>query len=98
MLRIAFEGPARDDIVEIEQWGAERSNTTIADAYVARIYDKIDRRRTFPRRGSARPEFGEGVMTLSFERRLLILYRADDDLVRVLRVIASKRDLRALTL
>lgn len=89
---------AEADLLHIAMWIAEHAGAEIALGYVDRVRTRTDRLQDFPYRGVAKPEFGDGVRSLSFERSLLILYRVEDAAVRVLRVVSAERDLRGLAL
>ncbi|URW76059.1 type II toxin-antitoxin system RelE/ParE family toxin [Sphingomonas donggukensis] len=69
-----------------------------ADAYDRRIRAKIATLADFPNRGTDRSVFGKGYRSITFERRQIIFYRIDDDIVTIARVLSADRDLRGFTL
>lgn len=72
------------------------AGAAVADAYDARIRAKITTLAMFPNRGTDRSVLGDGYRSITFERRLLILYRVEPDVVTVIRVLSAERDLRDL--
>jgi toxin ParE1/3/4 len=96
--RIIVTPAAEADLAAIAAWIAGQADVTTALSYVDRVQARIMRLRDFPKRGKARPEFGNGMRSLSFERRLLILYRIDEDGVRIVRIVGAARDLSSKTL
>lgn len=87
---------AVEDMVALDGWIVAEARQEVADAYLERVYARIAKLRDFPFRGTPREDLGQGVRSLSFERRLIIAYLVIDDLVLILRVAGSQRDLSAL--
>ncbi len=94
MARLSFSSRAREDLLEIWRYIAERSPRA-AD----RMFDLIEARcqglREHPQLGPARPDIGEGARALAVER-WLILYRQIEGGVQVVRVVDGARDLGAI--
>ncbi len=91
--RVALTPAARDDLIAIRDWIAvEAQSYEVADAYVNRIKARIGTLSDFPGRGSPRMDLGPDFRSIAFERRRTIIYRIDDDVVRVLRVLDGARD------
>lgn len=97
-LPVRFAEPAIDDMIALHLWVETRAGIAVADDYQARLEDHCAKLCDFPRRGSPRPELGKGIRSLTFERRISILYRVDDDHVRILRLMGAVTDMRALSL
>ena len=74
------------------RWIAARAGTTIAESYVARVEAACYRLGTFPNRGTPRFETLDGLRTITFERRIIVAYRVDDEAVHILRLIPAARD------
>jgi len=70
----------------------ETAGRETAAGYVRRIVARCDRLADFPSRGTRRDDLAPGIRTISFERRLLIVYRSVNDEVTVLRVLHGARD------
>lgn len=92
--RVALTPAARDDLIGIRDWIAvEAQSYEVADAYVNRIKARIGSLADFPRRGSPRLDLGPNFRSIAFERRRTIIYRVEDEIVRILRVVDASRDL-----
>ena len=89
---------AEIDIEQIAAWIVERADVDTALSYVARIRARIATLVDFPNRGSNRPEFGDGIRSIAFEGRYLILYRVVGDRVLVTRIVAGAQDLSGIAL
>ena len=70
----------------------------VADAYDARVRAKIATLVNFPNRGTDRSVLGEGYRSITFERRLIIVYRVESEVAAVIRVLSAEHDLHGLTL
>jgi toxin ParE1/3/4 len=84
---------AIEDLIALHQWVSAEADTPTADSYLARIEERIAALADFPHRGSPRDDLIAGLRTLTFERRLLIAYSVDGQVVTVQRVINALRDL-----
>ena len=92
--RVALSRPAMDDLVAVHRWIAAEAGEAIADGYIDRIEKCCAGLEQFPDRGTPRPEMGQGVRSLSFERTMMIFYRTAEDVVTILRVLHGARELR----
>lgn len=97
-VRVRVLRQAAEDLDAISIYVESEAGSAIADAYDSRIRAKIATLASFPNRGTQRPEFGAGVLSITFEGRILILYRVERDHVAVARVLSAQRDLSDLTL
>ncbi len=95
---VVIRPSAERDLRQIARWIAERADTDVAIAYVARIRQRIARLEIYPDRFPRRSEFGTDIRGMAFERRLLVLYRVSGDAVIVTRVIGGAQDLSDLAL
>ncbi|WP_323809482.1 type II toxin-antitoxin system RelE/ParE family toxin [Sphingobium baderi] len=84
---------AIEDLIALHQWVSAEADIPTADGYLARIEERIAALADFPHRGSPRDDLIAGLRTLTFERRLLIAYSVDGQVVTVQRVINALRDL-----
>jgi len=89
--RITFHALAADDLDRIDDFIAQDSPER-AIAFVRRIRKHCLSLATMPERGPARDDLAPGVRTLSFERRVTIIYRIEGELVRILRVLYAGQD------
>lgn len=87
---------ATHDLISIEDWLVERAGAEIAANYIDRIVAQIRALDVFPNRGTPRNDLKPDVRSLGFERRITILYAVQHDVVQILRVIHTTRDLAGL--
>ena len=90
---VRFSPEALDDLFAIYRYVAEAAGTDIADGYDARLREACLTLAEFPKRATPRDDLAEGLRTLPFERRALIAFRIEGDLVRIVRVLHRGRDL-----
>lgn len=90
--RVEITENAIDDLKERLGWIEEKAGGAVAEAYDARIRARIYSLAHFPNRGSPRDSLKPGIRSLSFERRLIIYYDIEADVVRVLRVVHAAQD------
>ena len=91
---VIWQPEARSDLYAISDWIAERAGIDTALAYAARIEAFVARLEHFPNRGTARVSMPKGVRTVTFERRVIVAYRVEGSLVRILSLIGTARDFR----
>ena len=70
----------------------------MAGEYVRRVHAACMALELFPGRGALRPELGEHVRLLGFERRVSIAYCVDGDIVEILGVFYAGRQILKSTL
>ena len=90
---IVISPQARDDLFSIYMWVAEAAGFNIADAYDARLRGACLALSDFPGRGAPRDDLGPGIRTIVFERKAVIAYRAESDIVEILAISHRGRDL-----
>ena len=94
MGKLLFAPAARDDLVDIFDY-ISRDKPAAAANWIDTIEEKCRLIATKPKFGESRPEFGEGIRS-SVLGRYVIFYRAIQDGIEVVRVIAGDRDRRNL--
>lgn len=94
--KVIWRPQARTDLLALYDWLAEVANPEVAFSYTSRIGDACAELATFPGRGSPRPDLADGVRTTAFQRRVIIAYLADEDVVTILRIISGARDMDRL--
>lgn len=87
---------AIEDLIALHHWVSTEADIPTADGYLARVEERIAALANFPHRGSPRDDLVAGLRTLTFERRLLIAYNVDGNVVTALRIINAFRDLAPL--
>jgi len=89
---VRFTRQAREDLLDLWSYIAERSSEATAD----KVYDRIEQGcqilKQNPQIGRARPEIAEDARALVIDH-WLALYRLTDDGVQIVRIIAGVRDL-----
>jgi toxin ParE1/3/4 len=91
-LPLRFASEAREDVQDLliytqEQWGIHQRRV-----YREALNEAFRSLRANPYLGKARPDLDASVRSLVVEQHL-ILYRVEDDAVRVLRVVHQRRDI-----
>src|SRR5262245_61278810 len=95
MGRCSLTDAAKSDIREITSYIRER-NPTAARTVRQELQSTMRRLADFPGMGHVRPEFGEDDVRVWALYSYLIIYRACQKLLEVLRVVQGARDLRDL--
>lgn len=91
MAEVFLSRKAYADLAEIESYGASRFGEAAAAAYQSTFDHAFARLATYPHSGEARPEFGTGLRCLICGRHR-ILYRIEDGVVQIVRVMHHSRD------
>lgn len=94
--RIVLAPLAEDDLAQLRSWIVKEAGREVARSYLERVERKLDTLAAFPNRGTPRPDAGSGIRSIPFERRRVIFYRVDADIVTILRVLDGARDLARL--
>ena len=89
---IAWRPNARDDLVDLYDWIAERADGATAFEYTAKIEQFVTGLSEFPERGTPRDDLVIGMRTLAYRRRTVIAYRVRANQVEVLRIIRTGQD------
>jgi len=92
---VRFRPKAAADLDALYDYIAEHGSPFIALGYIDRLEKACLSLRDFPYRGTPRDDLGDGVRTLTFERRVVIAYRVEEEAVRILRVVYAGRDIEA---
>lgn len=92
--RIKFSSAARNDLAEIDDYGATRFGDEIAAGYARGFLEVFALLREYPLAGRHRPELREGTRCKR-HRSHLIFYRVAGDTVFVQRILHHSQDLPA---
>ncbi|MDR6816681.1 toxin ParE1/3/4 [Neorhizobium sp. 2083] len=92
---VVYSSRARDDMLDIWSWIADKSGLAMADAVVRRIDARILRLADHPEMGPGRSDIAQSARMLVIER-WLALYAIVDDTVRIVRIIDGSADLRRI--
>ena len=85
------------DIESIYLYVLEQSqNAAVAAGFTDRIVERVERIGDAPRGGAPRPDLGDGIRLVPFERSAVIVYRVIDETVEVVNVFYGGRDYAAL--
>jgi len=88
---IILSGAARNDLVEIGEYGEAQFGWGAADAYQDDIEHSFDRLANYPLSGEAKEAWGRGIRCLVCNRHRII-YRVSSDAVQILRIMHHSRD------
>lgn len=94
---VSISEQALDDLFNLHRWVAEQAGVAVADAYQDRIDARLRSLREFPERGTPREDLGQGIRSIPFERRIVILYRVSGNIVSVLRIPGGAQNLGTLS-
>ncbi|MCJ9753588.1 type II toxin-antitoxin system RelE/ParE family toxin [Neorhizobium sp. BETTINA12A] len=89
---VVYSSRARDDMLDIWSWIADKSGVAMADAVAERLEARISRLSDHPEMGPGRPDIAQSARMLVVER-WLALYAIADDTVRVVRIVDGAADL-----
>jgi toxin ParE1/3/4 len=95
--QVEFLDSAADDMVALHLWVETETDPTTADAYLDRLRTRCIKLAEFPHRGTPRDDLSPGARSLSFERRILIFYRVKDEMVQIMHVVSTAREIASLT-
>jgi toxin ParE1/3/4 len=94
--RVVFSPEARDDLLRLYLFIAERSGEARALGYVERVEVWCRGLAMFPERGRRRDDLLPGLRVAGFERRVAIAFHIAPGLVTLDRILYGGRDLDAL--
>ena len=90
---VVFAPEARDDLLELYDYVAERAGAARAHAYTGRIISYCLGLAMFPERGTRREDLRSGLRIIGFERRVTIAFHVAANRITVDRVLYGGRDL-----
>lgn len=89
--RITFAESAVADLEAIRAWYAEQDVPAVGDRLVQELMTKVERLARFPEGGRVVPEFDVPRLREIIHPPFRIVYRLDDDRVRIVRAGCSAR-------
>lgn len=96
--RVIYEPEAQNDLLEIYDYIAGRSDPLTALHYIERIEAGCDALAVFPLRGSSVADVRKGLRIVGFERRISIAFSIVGEAVKIVRILYGGRDLSAIDL
>jgi toxin ParE1/3/4 len=93
---ISFRPVARDDLISLYNYIADRAGLQVAESYVARIEEACASLEHSPLRGPRRDDIHPGLRSIGFERRATILFRVRGTKVVIVRIFYGGRDYEGL--
>ena len=91
---VSFAASAVEDLEAIRAWYAEQQIPEVGERLLREVIAQVQRPADFPESGRAVPEFGLAQLREVIHPPFRIVYRLDDDRVRVVRVWRSERLLK----
>lgn len=85
-LDVRFDPHAERDLDAIGEFIAKDSPAN-AVRFLDRVEEFCQNLAEFPEKGRARPDIAPGIRSYSFERRVLLAYRVEDDHLVILRIL-----------
>jgi plasmid stabilization system protein ParE len=89
--RVTFAASAVADLEAIRQWYTDQSVPTVGESLVREIVAQVERLAEFPESGRVVPEFDTPRLREVIHPPFRIVYRLDEERVRVVRVWRSSR-------
>ena len=92
--RISFAASAVEDLETIRSWYAEQQVPDVGERLLGEVISQVERLAEFPESGRVVPEFGLAKLREVIHSPFRIVYRIDEDRVRIVRVWRCERLLR----
>ncbi len=92
--KITFAVSAVKDLEDIRQWYADQHVPDVGESLLREVVDHVERLVDFPQSGRIVPEFGVTQLREIIQPPFRIVYRLDNDRVRVVRIWRSERQLK----
>ena len=89
--RVSFALAAVTDLERIRDWYAGQQVPEVGDRFVREIVEHVEYLADFPEGGRVVPEFGLSQLREVVHPPFRIVYRLDDERVRVVRIWRSER-------
>lgn len=85
--RVVWHPRARDHLISLYDWIADRADPDTALAYTAAIEAHVAKLADFPDRGTPRDDIAPGLRTTPYRRRTVIAYRVGKAEVEILALV-----------
>lgn len=92
--KITFAASAVKDLEGILQWYKDQHVPDVGERLLREVIDHVERLADFPQSGRIVPEFGVTHLREIIHLPFRIVYRLDEDRVRIVRVWRSERQLK----
>jgi len=92
--KISFAVSAVEDLEAIREWYVDQRVPAVGESQLREVISEVERLASFPESGRIVPELGIPQLREIIHPPFRIVYRLDDDRVRVVRVWRSERQLR----
>jgi plasmid stabilization system protein ParE len=92
--RISFAESAVGDLEAMRAWYAERHVPDVGERLLREVISQVERLADYPESGRVVPEFELAQLREIIHPPFRIVYRLDDDRVRVVRVWRGERSLK----
>lgn len=88
---VSFAEGAVQDLEQVRDWYASQLAPEVGDRLVREVIDRVEQLASFPESGRIVPEFDAPWLRELIHPPFRVVYRADDERVRVVRVWRSER-------
>jgi len=92
--RITFAASAVADLEEMRRWYVDQRVPEVGERLLREVIAQVERLAEFPDSGRVVPEFGLAQLREIIYPPFRVVYRVDDERVRIVRVWRSQRLLR----
>lgn len=89
---VVWRPRARDDLLALYDWIADRAGADVAFDYTSRIEAHADTLTEFPQRGTPREDLAPALRTIPYRRRTIVAYRVMEGTVEILRLVHGGQD------
>ncbi len=93
-ISVTFAASALTDILEMQEWYAEQLVPEIGDRFSREIIEKVEALQIHPDMGRIVPEFDVATLRELIHPPFRIVYRHDNNRVRIVRIWRSERLLK----
>ena len=90
---VRFGEAAEEDIAELLEYLVPHAGEHVARGYLERLIGCCAKFETFPARGTAREDISPGLRIVGYHRKATIAFRIKGDIVTILRIYRSGRNL-----
>lgn len=96
-LKVEYKEDAIGDLEDIFSYVFEGSNNfIIAKNFTNRIFERCEKIGNVPNGGVCRPDLGENIQLIPFEKKAVILYKIENESIVIVNIIYGGREYNSL--